>query len=148
MKKIWFICFSVILLTGCRFTEGPFISFNDCDTRITGYWQLGNSYCNGVAIDRTTNMDVNRPGSYYAFFGEGTLSVTALHNGITRESPAGNWFFANKKRNKLDIYFMFMAKEYHYVADIKKLTLKQLIYEYDDIDGNHWRLEFYTRSHY
>ena len=147
MKKIFLIITVAVLLCGCRFPEGPFISFNDIETRLTGYWQLGYSYCNGEEVTKETTIDYNRPGSYYAFFGEGTLTVTAIHNGLQRESPAGSWYFVNKRNGELDIHFMFMANEYHYVAKVKKLSLKELIYEYDDLEGNHWRLEFFTRSH-
>ena len=37
--------------------------------------------------------------------------------------------------------FKLKTQRYYYVADIKKLSKKELFYEYDDDYGNHWRLE-------
>ncbi len=149
IKKLFLYC--MLALTGltfvsCRYDEGPFISFTKPEDRLVGYWKLKEVYCNGAKMDSAT-VFANQPGNYYAFFFEGMASVSALDStmNIWEESDYGGWQFENRCK---EIYVIFSLKhrKYEYTAVIKRLTRDDLIYEYNDNNGDRWRLEFESRS--
>lgn len=135
-----------VCAVGCRYDEGPWLSFRQPEDRIVGYWKLADVYKNGNDIDSTGILPFN-PGSYYAFFTERMLSVSALSadSTIWYESVNGAWEFSNKEKD-VEILFILKNKKYRYVAEIKKLTRNELIYEFNDDHGDHWRFEFDSRS--
>lgn len=144
MKKIFSVLIlALIFLSACRYEE-PSFSLHSPEHRLIGYWSLQNVYKNGVAID-SVELYANAVGNYYAFFYDGPFSVTAYIDGILTESVKGGWEFQNKHKELL-LDFTLKNHRYAYTAEIKKLTMKQLKYEYKDENGNVWKLEFYSRS--
>lgn len=147
MKKFAFICIVLaVVLSGCKYEEGPFISIREAEARMVGVWELVNVYKNGVE-QTETELSANRPGSYYTFYYEGMLSVTAIVNGNIRESNQGFWNFQNNEK-EIKVEYQLPGEDYLYEAEIKRLTMSELRYEYTDNEGNLWRFEMYTRSHY
>ena len=147
MKKLALFCIVLsAVLSGCKYDEGPIISFREAEARRVGVWELGKVYKNGV-LQTETELSANRPGSYYTFYYESMLTVTAVVNGNIRQSNRGYWYFQNNEK-EIKVEFQLPGEDYLYEANIKRLTMSELRYEYSDIDGNLWRFELYSRSHY
>ena len=141
-----FWIFILLAFTGCKYEEGPFISFRETETRLVGSWELVRTFKNGESYEKG-EFSANNPGTYYYFFFEGRMTVSALINGQARTSNQGFWRFKNRDK-ELEVDFQLPGEHYYYQAVIKRLTMSELRYEYYDSEGNLWRLEFYTRSHY
>ncbi|MBR6133059.1 MAG: hypothetical protein IKQ20_14525 [Bacteroidales bacterium] len=121
-------------------------NINEPEYRIVKPWQITHTYLNGEEITET-DYYANRPSTFYYIYADCVLSVTAYFNGQVRESTAGHWIF--KDHNKiLEMEFSLLGYHYFYQATVKKLTKNDLIYEYDDPDGNHWRIEMGSRASY
>ncbi len=135
-----------ITFSGCRYEEGPGISFKKPEDRIQGYWLLERVFKNGEQVIKV-DEPANKVSNYYAFFFDGYLAVTAYDNGTTRESPTGKWLFQNGEKN-LKMDFVLMGKHYMYEARIKKLSDQELRYEYTDEEGNEWRLVLFKQSYW
>ena len=145
MKKVFStLVLAALFFSACRYEE-PSFSLHSPEYRIIGYWALQNVYKNEVAID-SDELYANVPGNYYAFFYDGPFAVTAYIDGVLTESVKGTWQFLNNYK-QLDIDFVLKNHHYEYTADIIKLSMREMKYEYEDEDGNIWRLEFYSRSH-
>ncbi|MBO4232449.1 MAG: hypothetical protein J5862_04350 [Bacteroidales bacterium] len=134
-----------VLFSGCRYKEGPFISFTSPDKRIVASWSLQKVYKNGEQIT-TSEYAALKPGCAYSFHAYGPLVVSAYVNGEIRESYTGTWQFANNKK-ELVVKFFLIDRQYEYTAIIKKLSKNELIYEYDDTHDDHWRLQMYTQAY-
>ena len=141
-----FWIFILLAFTGCKYEEGPLISFRETETRLVGSWELVRTLKNGESYEKG-DLSANNPGTYYYFFFEGRITVSALINGQLRSSNQGFWRFKNRDK-ELEIDFQLPGEYYYYQAVIKRLTMSELRFEYYDSEGNLWRLEFYTRSHY
>ena len=141
------IAASALAVTSC-YDEGG--SRTNYDYRIIRTWQLTHTYLNGTEIDstNTTTYYANTPGTYYYFYADYVLGVMAYHNGMVRQSTAGFWYFPENDPDHLVLEFSLLGKNYKYTATVKKLTHKELFFEYDDQNGNHWRLELSNRSSY
>lgn len=143
------IFYSLILLmaltsVSCRYAEGPFLSFINPEERLVGYWKLDAVYLNDTKID-SSDVLPNNPGCYYAFFTERMVSVSALQGSTYYESMYGEWALQNHEK-ELYVNYVLRNKRYTYTAVIKKLSRKNLIYEFYDEYGDKWRFEFFTRS--
>ena len=143
------IFYSLILLmaltsVSCRYAEGPFLSFINPEERLVGYWKLDAVYLNDTKIDSSAVLP-NNPGCYYAFFTERMVSVSALQGSTYYESMYGEWALQNHEK-ELYVNYVLRNKRYTYTAVIKKLSRKNLIYEFYDEYGDKWRFEFFTRS--
>lgn len=114
--------------------------------RIIGAWHLSHTYLNGESTD-TASYLAFRPGTYFDIYADHILNVMVYHNGQIRESTFSTWQLLNNNDN-LALDFSVLGRHYQFTATIKKLTRKELIFEYDDAEQNHWRLEFYSRSSY
>ena len=44
--------------------------------------------------------------------------------------------------------YTFFGKHYHFSADVKRLSRREFFFEFDDEDGDHWRLELFSRSNF
>lgn len=155
-KKILLPALLVLLavtLVSCRYPQ-PVFSLYKPEYRIIGTWQVTHTYLNGTEID-TSNSDLlyetgyraNVPGTYYYIYADYVLQVMASYNGEIRYSSAGYWRFENDFKD-LHLQFSIIGKRYQYTAAIQKLSRKELIYEYDDPEGNHWRIHMNSRSSY
>lgn len=146
MKKTTIIfALAAIILSGCRYKEGPFISFTAPEKRIVSTWSLQNVYKNGEKITTSEYAALN-PGCAYAFHAYGPLVVYAYANGELRESYTGTWQFTNNKKD-VHVKFFLIDLQYEYTASIKKLSKTEFIYEYDDSHGDHWRLQMYAQGY-
>ncbi|MBP5710192.1 MAG: hypothetical protein J6W84_04375 [Bacteroidales bacterium] len=145
MKRFLLFVFTVVLLSGCRYKEGPFLSFTSPDKRIVATWSLQNVYRNGEKIT-TSEYAALKPGCAYAFHAYGPLVVSAYVNGEIRESYTGTWQFANNKKEVI-VKFFLVDRQYEYTAVIKKLSKTEFIYEYDDSKGEHWRLQMFSQAY-
>lgn len=119
-------------------------NINNPEYRIVGTWQITHTYLNGEEID-STGYHANKPSTFYYFYPDHPLQVMGYHNNEVRYSTTGFWYFSNKNKN-LDITFSFLGNRYRYSAEIYKLTRRELIYDYVDERGNHWRLHLNNRS--
>lgn len=137
---------SVVCCTSCRYEEGPYISFLSPETRLVGYWQVGNVYLNGEEYTATNDL-AHQKGSYYSFFIERMLEVAAIKDNYAYSSVTGAWDFVNKEK-ELYLFYTINNKTYSYTARIKRLTKYELDYEYTDEAGNVWRLKMNNRSVY
>lgn len=144
MKKNISIRFFLVLILAsclcgaCRYPEGPGISFIDPEYRIIGNWNLEKVWLNGEEIT-TTDVIPNRVNNYYMFSSDYILTIYTYYNNAIHYSNYGNWGFKNNCKI-LAVEYSMMNRKYYYEASVKKLTKKEMIYEYDDEKGNHWRL--------
>lgn len=140
MKRIIILlAIAVVCCTACRYKEGPGISFVSPKYRIMGNWNLEKVYLNGQQISESTYL-ANIPNTYYMFDLDGILDILYLHDNTVQYSLYGTWKFQDNCK-ELVMDFQLRTQKYYYVAEIKKLSKKELFYEYDDAYGNHWRLE-------
>ncbi|MCQ2272496.1 MAG: hypothetical protein MJZ72_06905 [Bacteroidales bacterium] len=141
MKKIiTLLLLTVVCCTSCRYEEGPGISFTAPEYRIIANWTLDKVYMNNNRIEETSTI-ANRPTNYYQFYNDGVMEVLTFYNNTIRYSNYGFWSFQDNCKS-LAIDFNLINKKYTYIARLKYLSKQQMIYEYDDESGNHWRLEF------
>lgn len=138
-KAIFFLALTAVLCAGCRYKEGPGISFVAPEYRMMGTWNLERVFLNGEQITETEYL-ANVPHTYYIFDLDGILDVNYVYNGTMSSAVHGLWHFQNNCK-ELVMDFQLKTQKYYYVATIKKLSKKELFYEYDDTHGNHWRLE-------
>ncbi len=153
-KKLLFatlLSLLAVTLVSCRYPQ-PVFSLHKPEYRIIGVWQVTHSYLNGTEIDSTnrelvyeTGYRANIPGTYYYIYADYVLQVMASYNGEIRYSSAGNWYFQNDFKD-LVMRFSILGKRYDFIASIQKLSRRELIYEYDDPDGNHWKILLNSRS--
>lgn len=153
-RTVCTVCFALFVLAGCRYPEGPGLSFHDPEYRIVGFWQITHTYLNGTQIDSTASTAVsetgclaNNPGTYYYIYADYILQVMAYHNGEYRKSTYGNWYFEDNYRN-LVMRFTVLGKKYSYTASVKKLSRREMIFEYTDEQNNEWRIVMNSRSSY
>ncbi len=140
MKRIIILlAVTVVCCTACRYEEGPGISFVAPEYRITGNWNLEKVFLNGTQITETSYL-ANNPNTYYLFNYDGPLDVVFYQNNAIQRASYGWWKFQDNCK-ELIMDFQLKTQKYYYVARIKKLSKSDLIYEYDDAYGNHWRLE-------
>lgn len=154
-KALFAVIFGLLVITGvsCRYPQ-PVFSLHKPEYRIIGSWQITHTYLNGTEIDSTnssifneTGCRANTPGTYYYIYADYVLQVMAYYNGEIRYSSAGNWYFQNDFKD-LVMQFSILGKRYNYMAAVQKLSRKELIYEYDDDQGNHWKIHMNSRSTY
>ena len=145
MKRIIILlALAVVCCTACRYEEGPGISFVAPEYRMMGNWNLEKVFLNGEQITETEYL-ANVPNTYYIFDLDGIVDVIYLYNNAMQRAVYGRWHFQNNCK-ELVMDFQLKTQKYYYEATIKKLTKKELIYEYDDIHGDHWRLEMVCLS--
>ena len=128
-----------VILTGCRYKEGPGISFVAPEYRMMGTWNLEKVFLNGTQITETEDL-ANVPNTYYTFDLDGIVDVIYFSNNTMNSAVYGRWHFQNNCK-ELVMDFQLKTQRYYYEAVIKKLTKRELFYEYDDLHGDHWRLE-------
>ncbi|MCQ2285276.1 MAG: hypothetical protein MJZ76_00175 [Bacteroidales bacterium] len=120
------------------------MSFTAPEKRIVSTWSLQKLYRNDIQVN-TSDWPALKLGTYYVFHAYGPLVVTTYYNGEMRESHTGTWQFTDNKK-KLNIEFFLVDYKYQYTADVKKLSKTEFVFEYDDVDGVHWRLQLYAQA--
>lgn len=131
-----FLAALLFLLSACERAE----------ERIVGTWQITHCYLNDNEID-TSSCYANNVRNYYSIYADHVMSVSTFHNGEIRQSTFGIWDLTDRNK-KLSFDFTLLGRKYSYVADVEKLTRRELIYRYDDDSDNQWRLVMNFRSNY
>lgn len=134
------LIFLGLLCSGCRYEE-PAFSLKTPENRLVGIWLLKTAEKNGTAYNGT-DYEPAILNTLYHFHYEGPLEVK-----VTSILVSGNafWEFADKYR-KLKIYIDMPRRTYHFTANITRLSNGELKFNYDDGEGNHWKLEFAKQS--
>lgn len=126
------------------------VTLTSCDElfnmeyKIVGSWQVAHTYLNGEAVDSCEYIGYS-PGTYYYLYADHVMSVRTYYNGEYRESTFGTYIL-DQKAKTLEINYSIYGRRYHFIADIDRLTKKDLFIEFTDQYGDHWRLEMFTRS--
>ena len=138
-------CLSLSMTSCENYPEGV-PSFYSSEYRIVGVWQIAHTYLNGVEIDSTdyTGYAVN---TYYYMYADHVMAVRANRNGEWRESIFATYILDPKKKT-IALKYTLMGKNYDFVADVRRLSKKEFFIEFDDENGDHWRLEMFSRSGY
>jgi hypothetical protein len=141
MKKLLLGSISLILLlSGCRYEEGPFINFTSVEKRIRGSWIVSNVYKNGEETNTESPSVVEIKNTEYLFYKNGVLNINYLQDNTSKES-SGSWEFANKKKT---IRVVFL-NQYHNVSrdyEIVKFKSNELKLRFTDDNGVKWTLVF------
>ncbi len=124
MKKILFlITVGLILISSCKYDEGPAISFRTYEKRISGNWEIEYSSVNGqeITLPQNKTIDIN---FNYEFTNQSP--IVSLSSGI--------WSF-NKSFTKLEFYNNPTLDSLYTTYEIlklrnKKLWLSNSTYEY------------------
>lgn len=112
--------------------------------KIVGSWQVSHTYLNGEEIDSTNYAGFN-VGTYYYIYADHVMEVRAFRNNEWRTSTFAT-YIVNQKEKTVEMEYTLMGNNYHFLADIDKLTRKEFFIEFDDKHGDHWRLELFSRS--
>ena len=121
-KVVSISLFLVLLLSACRYENGPFISLYSPEKRLINTWTIQKVFRNEVATSNPEYL-ANQLGTYYGFHAYGTLVVNCYYEGTFRESYTGSWsFLIIIKKLKFNFYcLMFLInirqrlKSYHEV---------------------------------
>lgn len=114
--------------------------------RIINVWKVVHVYLNGETVEEA-DLYANRPGVYYYIYADHILTVMLYYNGQVRESTFSMWRLQDNN-TQLNLDFTILGHHYQYTAKVMKLTKKELIFEYDDEENNHWRLVLYAQTSY
>lgn len=114
--------------------------------RIINVWKVVHVYLNGETVEEA-DLLANRPGVYYYIYADHILTVMLYLNGEVRQSTFSLWRLLDKN-TQLSLDFTIPGHHYQYTAKVMKLTKKELIFEYDDENHNHWRLVLYAQTSY
>jgi hypothetical protein len=128
----------ILLLSGCRYEEGPFINFTNVEKRIRGSWSVSKVYKNGEETNTESPTIVETRNAQFEFYGTGVLSIRYVHDGINKES-SGSWEFANKKKI---IRVVFLNQYYNISRDYEIIKFKsnELKLRFTDGNGVQWTL--------
>ncbi|MCR4877737.1 MAG: hypothetical protein K5901_00295 [Bacteroidales bacterium] len=133
-------------LTSCENYPEGVPSFYSSEYRIVGSWQVSHTYLNGVEIDSTDYIGY-APKTYYYIYADHVLALSAMYDGEIRESSFATWIIRPKEKT-VEFDYTFFGKHYHFSADVKRLSRREFFFEFDDEDGDHWRLELFSRSNF
>lgn len=137
------VSFLAIILTACENYPEGVPSFFSSEYRIVNMWQVSKSYVNGDTISETEYLAF-APRTYYYIYADHVLTVLAYYNGELRESSFATYNL-DPKNKTLEMNFSLVNKRYNLVVDVMKLSRKELIIEFDDENGDHRRLEMFSR---
>ena len=120
--------------------------YNEPEYRIVKPWQITHTHLNGEEITET-DYYANRPGTFYYIYADCVLCVMTSYNGQIRESTSGYWILRNRNKS-IEMNFTLLGYHYTYLANLQKLTKRELIYDYTDPEGNHWEIHMNSRASY
>jgi len=132
------------------FSFSPFLLFtlllftlSSCDKEEMLYntWNLQSVTLNGQALNDSSQFNVIPKYTYYTFFYGNSLTVQTFAEGQITTSSDG--FYKLSGNSTLEMSFTILYKKYIINAKIKKLTKKELNFEYED-KGNTYFLKLYT----
>jgi hypothetical protein len=141
MKKILLgsICL-MFLLSGCRYEEGPAISFTSAEKRLRGSWSVSNVYKNGEETNTESPTVVESKNAQYEFYKNRVLLISYIQDNVSKES-SGSWEFGNKKKTLRVVFqnqYYNISREY----EIVKLKSNELKLRFTDDNGVTWTLVF------
>jgi hypothetical protein len=130
----------ILLLSGCKYEEGPFLSFTGVEKRIRGSWTISNVYKNGVETDTESPTVVEAKNATFEFYKSRTLLINYMQDNINKES-SGSWEFGNKKKT---IRVVFINQYYSVSREYKIIKFKnnELKVRFTDENGVEWTLVF------
>jgi hypothetical protein len=139
MKKWLFgLMASLLLLTACRYEEGPFLNFTNVEKRIRGSWAVSNVYKNGEETSSEFPTAVESKSAQYEFYKNKVLLISYLQDNVVKES-SGSWEFGKKKKTIQAIFlnqYYSISREY----EIIKFKNNELKLRFTDDNGNTWTL--------
>ena len=137
---------AAVAFTSCENYPEGVPSFYSSEYRIVGAWQVSHTYLNGVEID-STDYVAYTPTTYYYMYADHVMSLTGIYNGELRQSSFATYILDPKEKT-IQFDFSFFGKRYKFTADIMRLSRKEFFIEFDDENGDHWRLEMFSRTSY
>lgn len=87
----------MLLLSGCRYEEGPFINFKKVEKRIKGVWNVSSVEKNGETLSGNFPTYVETVNTLFMFTAGGILTIYYDKNNINIES-SGSWEFSDNKK--------------------------------------------------
>lgn len=128
----------ILLLSGCRYEEGPALNFTKVEKRIRGLWTLSTIYKNGEKTDTQSPTFAESKNAQYEFFKSKIFIINYVHNGIVCKS-SGSWDFGDKKKT-LDVTLVNLYYTISRNYEIIKFKNKELKLRFTDEDGVVWTL--------
>jgi hypothetical protein len=140
MKKLLLIIIGSMLLlsSGCRYEEGPFINFTNVEKRIRGAWTVSHIYKNGQETNTESPTVVETQNAQFYFYKNKVLLIRYLHDNTDKDS-SGSWEFGNKKKTLRTIFlnqYYNISREY----EIIKFKSNELKLRFTDDSGITWTL--------
>lgn len=147
--------FVLLAFVACSFTacypEGGGKLVNP-EYQIVNLWSVSRAYYDNVQVD-TSTFDTDdiyyqgyMPSTLYYIYADHVMNVLRSYHGQIRQSTFSTWVI-DKSSNTLTLKFTLLGRYYQVVAEIRKLSKRELIIEFDE-DGHHWRLELYAQTNY
>ncbi len=137
-KSILTIIGLLLLLSGCKYEEGPFLSFTSAEKRLRGVWSVSNVYKNGEETTTESPTVVESQNAIYEFYKNKILLISYMHDGILNKS-SGSWAFGDKKKTIEAVFtnqYYPLTREY----EIVKFKSNELKLRFTDDDGVEWTL--------
>jgi hypothetical protein len=139
MKKLLFgVIASLLLLTACRYEEGPFINFTNVEKRLRGSWTVSNVYKNGVETSTEFPTMIEAKDARYEFYKNKVLLIYYQQDNILKES-SGSWEFGKKKKTIQAVFvdqYYTISREY----EIVKFKNNELKLRFTDDNSITWTL--------
>ena len=146
MKRHSHLWITLVVAAGLALTFWGCDELFSYEYKIVGSWQIAHTYLNEEEIDSTDYVGY-APTTFYYMYADHVMSLTGVHNGEIRQSSFAT-YIVDQKAKTVSFDYTFFGKRYQFVADIKKLARKEFIIEFNDENGDHWRLEMFSRSNY
>lgn len=143
LSRIWTILLVAAVLALTCWGCDQLFSY---EYKIVGSWQIAHTYLNEEEIDSTDYVGY-APSTFYYMYADHVMSLMGVYNGEIRQSSFAT-YIVDQKAKTVSFDYTFFGKRYKFVADIKKLARKEFIIEFNDENGDHWRLEMFSRSNY
>jgi hypothetical protein len=129
---------SLLLLSACRYKEGPFLNFTNVEKRLRGAWAISNVYKNGEETSEEFPTVVESKNARYEFYKNKVLLISYLQNNTVKES-SGSWDFGSKKKTIQAVFlneYYSISREY----EIIKFKSNELKLRFTDDNGITWTL--------
>ena len=140
MKKITLTTIILmLLLSGCRYEEGPFINFKKVEKRIRGVWNVSSVEKNGETLSENFPTYVETVNTLFMFTPGGILTIYYDKDNINIES-SGSWEFTEKKKI-LHVTFKNLYQNIIRDYEIVKFKNNVLKVRFTD-EGNEYTITF------
>jgi hypothetical protein len=127
--------FSMLLLLGCRYEEGPRVSFRSPSARITANWVMNK--CLQNTVDRTSDFNVLFPNYTLSIGDDKNYSITTSN--LLAPGEKGTWVF-NDAQTEINLQKNGTGTS---IWKIKRLTAKE--FHASQVDRNGDLIEYQLR---